>query len=864
MSNEAVFERPILLRLKKARHLLAAGVSLVLFAAALWVLHRELAGTHLHDIVAQLGSLGPSSLGLALAFTAASYVALTGYDLLALRYLGRPLPYPRMALISFIATAVGHNLGVAMLSGGAVRWRMYTAAGLSASEVATLVAMVGLTFGIGVTFVAASALVLMPGEAVLLLNVPPFLTRGVGLAVLGVLGAYLVAGALRRRPLRLGDWRIQMPRPATTAGQIVLASVDLACAGAALYAVIPADVSPPFTLFIGVYVLAIVAGIVTHVPGGLGVFESVLILGLPGVPKEALLAAILVYRVVYYLLPLGIAALLAAIHELQLYRHHIARGLAVAQDALEGIAPQVMAVTAFVAGVVLLFSGATPGSSDRISALEEWLPLPLLELSHLSSSLIGLGLTVLASALYQRVNAAYHLALLLLIGGVAASLLKGLDWEEALVAAVAALILWAGRGAFYRKASLLEQRFSPGWAAAVALAIGGTLWLGLFAYRHVEYGQDLWWQFAFDGDASRFLRSTLVAMTILTVLALSRLLKPAPPPPEAPDPAALQRAATLVARAPSTDAALALVGDKRILFDEQGLGFLMFQIRGRSWIAMGDPTGPPEVADALAWRFRELCDRYGGRPVFYQVDAEHLPLYLDLGLAPLKIGEEALVDLTDFSLQGATRAGLRQSHRRIAKLGLQFTVIEPTALDDACMAELKDVSDAWLKAKSTREKGFSVGRFDPAYLRHFPCALVRQEGRLLAFCNLWTGADHGELSVDLMRHHPECPNGVMDYLFAELMLWGTANGYRRFNLGMAPLSGLEKGPLAPLWHRVGTLIFRHGEQFYNFEGLRAYKEKYRPQWRPKYLAVPPGLSLPAVLMDIAALIAGGMRGIVTR
>jgi len=266
----------------------------------------------------------------------------------------------------------------------------------------------------------------------------------------------------------------------------------------------------------------------------------------------------------------------------------------------------------------------------------------------------------------------------------------------------------------------------------------------------------------------------------------------------------------------------------------------------------------------LAWRFRELCDRHGGRPVFYQVDAAHLPLYLDLGLSPLKIGEAALVDLSGFSLAGRARADLRQVQRKLTKLGVRFEVIAASALDDAQLAVLKAVSDAWLGAKQAHEKGFSVGRFDPAYLRHFPCALVRQGERILAFANLWSGAGQAELSVDLMRHVPDIPNGVMDYLFAELMLWGAAQGYGRFNLGMAPLSGLETGPLAPLWHRLGTLMFRHGEHFYNFQGLRAYKEKFGPEWHPKYLAVPPGLTLPTVLLDIAALIAGSVRGIVAR
>jgi phosphatidylglycerol lysyltransferase len=392
----------------------------------------------------------------------------------------------------------------------------------------------------------------------------------------------------------------------------------------------------------------------------------------------------------------------------------------------------------------------------------------------------------------------------------------------------------------------------------------GSTWLGLFAVKHVEYAHDLWWQFAFDADAPRFLRATLVTFCAATVLALARLLRPAPPPPELPDAEELRRAAALVARAPAAAAALALVGDKRLLFDEAGAGFLMFQIRRRSWIAMGDPVGAPAVIETLAWRFRELCDRYGGRPVFYQLDAEHLPLYPDLGLSPLKIGEEAVVELADFSLARVSRKSLRQSLTKTVRLGLQLEVASEQSLDDALMSELANISAAWLRAKNTREKGFSVGRLDPRYLRYCPCALVRREGRILAFANLWTGADRTELAVDLMRHVPDAPNGTMDFLFLELMRWGAAQGYRGFNLGMATLSGLESGPLAPLWHRLGTLMFHHGEHCYNFEGLRAYKEKFHPEWRPRYLAVPPEFSLPAVLLDLSALIAGGVRGIVIR
>ncbi len=115
-----------------------------------------------------------------------------------------------------------------------------------------------------------------------------------------------------------------------------------------------------------------------------------------------------------------------------------------------------------------------------------------------------------------------------------------------------------------------------------------------------------------------------------------------------------------------------------------------------------------------------------------------------------------------------------------------------------------------------------------------------------------------------MRYLPEAPHGIMEFLFIQLMLWGRREGYRWFSLGMVPLSGLEGHELAPFWNRLGAFIFRHGEHFYNFQGLRQYKEKFDPEWKPKYLASPGGLSIPLILTNIASLISGGMKGVVAK
>jgi phosphatidylglycerol lysyltransferase len=182
----------------------------------------------------------------------------------------------------------------------------------------------------------------------------------------------------------------------------------------------------------------------------------------------------------------------------------------------------------------------------------------------------------------------------------------------------------------------------------------------------------------------------------------------------------------------------------------------------------------------------------------------------------------------------------------------------------AVLDRLETISTEWLGGKSVAEKGFSVGRFDRAYLARQPVAVVRRDGEIHAFANLWTTADRGELSIDLMRYGKDAPRDVMDLLFAELMLWGREQGYRRFDLGMAPLSGLEARQLAPLLDRAGALVFRHGEHFYNFEGLRRYKEKFRPEWEPRYLAAPGGLTMARVLADATLLVGGGLRGVLGR
>jgi phosphatidylglycerol lysyltransferase len=340
-----------------------------------------------------------------------------------------------------------------------------------------------------------------------------------------------------------------------------------------------------------------------------------------------------------------------------------------------------------------------------------------------------------------------------------------------------------------------------------------------------------------------------------------RLFRHAPPETALPARADLERAAAIIDKWPGASANVALLGDKALLFSENGQGFVMYGVEGRSWVALGDPVAPAADQAELAWRFRELADRHGGWTVFYEVGASRLPLYIDLGLTLLKMGEEARVPLANFTMEGPGRRALRRTQRQMERDGVAFEIVPPAAVPPL-LPDLATVSDAWLQEKHAREKGFSLGRFDAEYISRFPLAVARQGGAIVAFANVWSTGAKVELSVDLMRYLPTAPGGVMQFLFTELMLWGKANHYEFFRLGMAPFSGLERRTLAPLWSKVGAFMYQHGEHFYNFQGLREYKEKFEPVWEPRFLASPGGLSLPRILANIASLIGGGYRGVV--
>ncbi len=879
------------------QHLAAPLAILVPAAIALALFHALSRQMDYHAITALLRRLPPGAFALSLAASLFSYAALVARDGTILRFLGVPVDRMTLLIGAFCGSALGNAIGFGTLSGGAVRYRIYGAAGVRPAQIARLMGWILVCFGAGLLVFGAASAALAAGAIGRLVHLRPEWVRIGGILVLAAAALLAVivtrggaaasrmgppqrgasqVGASRIGPVPAGSDRqsgagggtaasawlrargftLQRPGLGFLLVQLGVLSADLLGAGAALYVLLP-DTHIGFAPFMAVYTVALALGVLSHVPGGLGVFEAVVIFALGrAVAANQVAAALLAYRAIYFFLPLLVSAgLLAAVELRAVSRRITPAGLARLRHGAEALAPVYLGVITFAIGAMLVVSGATPAFSRRLATLQTTVPLWVVETSHLLASLLGVALLFVARGLFRRLDGAWWLALGITAISLVLAIAKGLAFVEAGVLCCLLALLLATRRRFDRPAWLLGERFTPGWNAAVALVVAVSIWMMSFAFRDVPYAGDLWWQFAFDAKAPRALRATFAAAALAGAIGLWQLLRLSPGrvgPPTAPD---LARATAILRAQPHADALLALMGDKSFLFSESGRAFLMYAKRGRSWVALHGPVGPVEDWQALIGRFVALADAHGGRAAFYQIRPETLGLYLDAGLQIMKLGEEARIDLASWSLAGPGRSHLRYALKRGARDGLTYERVPRDAVA-TLIRSLAMISSQWLAGRGAREKGFSVAWFSPAYVAAQSVALVRQNGRPVAFATLMTTDLHEEASIGVMRHLSDASAYAMEFLFTSLALDLQGQGWRWLSLGMAPLSGLAATPLASIWHRLGGLLWQHGGRLYDFQGLRRFKNKFQPEWQPRYLAASGTVGPFLALADVAAL-AGG-------
>ncbi len=840
--------------------LVKIAVPLLITGIALAVLHDLSAHVQWSDIQSDIAAKPWKFMFFAMFWTAFSFLSLSFYDVLAVQSVADgkvPLPVAGMAGAS--GYAVSNCLGFSYITGTAIRYRIYASLGLDLGRVAGVIATSWVAFWMGLILLLGLLLTIHPDGISKVLPISETAETVIGLCMLAGLVALFVWLSSGGRRLSYGGFGFNLPGGKLASLLTVAAVGDLFGASMALYVLMPDDLGVGFPYFFAVYIGAIAVGILSHAPGGIGVFEATLIAGLGASGRSDVIAALLLYRLVYTFLPFAIASLSIAVASALTQRHRIGGALTWVYRAIRPIVPMVAAGVAAVAGVILLVSGALPSSSQNLGVLREVLPLSFVEASHLAGSAVGVLLLLVSRGLFRKLYRAWVVAMLLMVAGFFASLAKGLDTHEAISLLFTIGLLAMFRGAFYRVSGASIFRLNIPWLVSVVALLAVIFWIGLFAYSHVQYQNALWWDFAWNGDASRFLRSSLVVAVILGIVAVNSLFgREIPAPVRTEIPEVVER---LVMESEDTESQISLTGDKQFLISPDETAFIAYADTGNALITKGEPVGDEKAGQQLIWQLREMADREGKLCAFYSVSTKYLPTFLDLGLSILKIGEVARVPLQDFSLDGKSRKRFRQAKNRAEREGYKFEIIPKEKLAPV-LPELRQISDDWLAQKAGEEKGFALGGFDDDYLSYFDHAVLRDEtGKIMAFANLFQGGNKSELSLDLMRYEPDSPSFVMDALFAEMMVWGSQQGFHWFSLGAAPFSGIENRQLASLWNRIGGFVYEHGEQFYHFEGLRSFKQKFDPEWSPNYLASPGGLAAPRILYEVNILISGGLRGL---
>jgi phosphatidylglycerol lysyltransferase len=528
-----------------------------------------------------------------------------------------------------------------------------------------------------------------------------------------------------------------------------------------------------------------------------------------------------------------------------------------------------VALVTLGSGLVNLISVIGPALPERRALLREFFPLEFLRISRSLTLLIGFALIISSINIYKRKKRAFQIVVSLACASVIFHLTKGLDYEAALFSMILLVVLLWTRKSFTVKSSIPDFRSSLirlGIAALVALGYGV---LGFWLLDPRQFGINFTLGdaihrtllfFSLVGDPqivphTRYAHWFVDSLYSMAITAISyagfALFRPV-----------MYQFSTLPhERARATEIVkhhgrsaldyFKLWPDKSYFFSPTEKCFLAYRVGGNFAIVLGDPVGPEEEIQETVRQFMELCQENDWALAFYQTLPDFLPIYERLRLKKIKIGDDAIVDVTQFTLDGKAMKKFRHKINQMERSGVYIVRFDPP-ISEATLRRAQEVSDQWLQIPGRRERGFTLGRFDPDYIQSTSLFTVSDgDGKMLAFVNIVPSYRNGEATVDLMRHRTDAPNGIMDYLFAKLFLHLREQGFERFNMGMAPMAGFQEKEQASLEEKAVHYFFQRLNFLFSYSGLRQFKAKFASFWEPCYVIYRNVLDLPRLAIALS-------------
>lgn len=796
------------------------------------------------------------------------------YDYFIVRHFKLNIPLGKIFKFSWISNTFNSFLGFVGLAGASIRTMLY-----KKEEVPTEKAAYTSLLITPATITGLSFLALM--EVINVFNIKSILIEHrLVMSALCIIALYMPMYFLLYRFKWLRDKftpeDFELEEPRLLRLKLALASIfEWTMAGTLLWIIsINFTRSVSFFEALGVITIATTAGIISLIPGGIGSFDLVCYWALQIMgsrPHEAL-AILIMYRLFYYVIPwiIGIGLSLTEVGDV--ISEKIPKDILpvkVVQKSLSSwqriwftnykqildFGVWALSILVFICGIILIFSAAIPGIAYRLDLVAKLTSFAFMRFSHRISIVIGLMLLVVSKGIKEHIRRAYFFTIGLLLTGALFTFAKGLDYEEALFLLVAAFLLWFTRKRYYRESApirlstLFMFLIITSLSMGIYVALANNASLGFVKiYKHLGITEKV-----FVGKEA-FINNAIYAFGLTWFfIGMAILLSPKRPFDKTINDDELNKLNELLNKYEgSYRTHLLFLRDKNFYWAQDEKVLIAYSKIRDKLVVLGDPIGEEALFEDAIQEFQAFADKYALNPAFYQISEKYLSMYHQNGYYFFKLGEEAVVDLTTFNLDGKKKKDLRLVKNRFEKANLKFQVIDPP-FSKEIISELRNISDAWLEGR--KEKGFSLGWFQEEYINRAPVAVIENEkDEIIAFATLMPKYDGKSMAIDLMRFKNDAPNGTMDTLFLQLILWCQEKGYSEFNVGMAPLSNVGVAPYAHRQEKLAKFVYKLGNYWYSFSGLRRYKEKFDPNWEPKYLAYPQFISLPTLVLDITLLV----------
>lgn len=761
------------------------------------------------------------------------FAPAVGYDLIGGKDLG--LSFRKRALIGWICQTFNNFAGFGGITGGSLRKKFYEQENIDSDQALKISLKVWISNGLGLLtmfFMAIPYIIREEKWIYLFLMLVPIAY------VLFYFFGYKLPGT------RFGKLReVSASQSYGEKTQMVLMSSFEWWTAAIYFGYCVKLFAPQVSIWDSymIYVVAIIVGLLSFIPGGIGSFDLIIMLYFKtlGVGSESVFLALLMYRIGYYIIPwiLGIVLLLLNIPQDE--ENIVYRVIAA------NMTRKIIALGVFVSGIILVYSSLK--TSIISSSLLGIIPLSVIQTTRRYSFVIGISFVALSRGIYDGTKRSFVMTVILLPLSAIFLMMKGMSYREPVFMLVLALVLLITRKQFYRQTHRISLK--------EFFITFGLLLLSTFIVFTIFYASNIRIDPMVNNNRQKILLIVIVTFVISISFLYGRTKRIEFKKINHDD---IREFEDFIKDYPSNEyTSLFYLRDKNMFFNEKKTVMFLYKAYSNHIMVLGDPVGKKEDFEKAIDELVNWAAEYHMDVSFYEVSSKNLSIYADQGFSFIKQGMDAIVDLEDFTIAGKKNKSLRHALNYMEKFNIYFEIVEPPFSDDFYQ-EIREISDDWLGSK--KEMGYSLGGFDDFYIKRNPIAVLRSDEKIEGFATFLPIPNTRKFSIDLMRFRKDSPNGVMDSLFINLMLWAKDQGYKEFILGMAPLANVGGYKYSRYKENILKYVYDFGEKVYGFKGLKSYKEKFNPRWESRYLIYKNDRILPSLLFSYLTIIHNPKNG----